>query len=174
MPDDRDNVAQGPWGRMRDDDAIVGHPKALLHRVDAAVKRGPPLTIGSDQHGNIVFGEVTDADIEASFLRPDAIDDAAASSDEDAPLRERIARMISPDAWRRRGEFQRTLRGEGRFPADAERRYMLIRSAERRVDGVVAASLQTADRILGLPGMPGTGRDADTAASMRNEDDDRP
>lgn len=64
-------------------------------------------------------------------------------------LREKIARIINPRAWKRREQFQATIDGTAdRYPDDPEKRAMYVRSATRRVDVVVQESLAMADAIL--------------------------
>jgi hypothetical protein len=75
-------------------------------------------------------------------------------------VRERIARIIDPNAWESREWFAAVLRGEHIPADDPEKRAMLERSAARRKDTVVAPSLEKADTILAALPSPSEGESA--------------
>lgn len=65
-------------------------------------------------------------------------------------LREEIARVIDPAAWKQREHFLNIIAGNAKMPEKPENAAMYLRSATRRVDSVVAPSLAKADAILPL------------------------
>jgi len=135
-----------------------------------ADESGPPISLLSDEEK---LDRITDAVIQGWLSMSDeeimqgvtpedlasvktniadAIAKVAASrSAPPADAREGVAKIINPAAWARRAEFQAIINGTAlNMPDDPEKLAMYVRSATRRVDTVVAASLETADAILAL------------------------